>query len=430
MFEPPEVPSLDLATAFQQLGIALGLGLLVGLQRERTEARLAGIRTFPLITLFGALSAMLAGQFGGWILAVGLAGLIALMILGNLPGTRPTQPDPGLTSELAMLVMFAVGAFLAVAKTALAVALGGTVAVLLHLKPEMHRFAARIGDRDFKAIMQFALISLVILPILPNEYFGPYAVLNPFKIWLMVVLIVGISLGGYVIYKVVGPQAGTLAGGILGGLISSTATTVSYARRSKQAPASNALAAFVIMTASAVVFGRMLALIGATAPEFLRAAGSPLGLMLGACLLLARKTWPGVHASSEALLPQENPTELKPAIVFGVLYSLVLLLVAAAKDHFGPRGLYVVAALSGLTDMDAITLSVTQLVGSGQIEPDAGWRLVLVASMSNLVFKAGTVAVIGDRKLARRITVLFAIAFAGGVLLLLFWPDAWISCCR
>jgi uncharacterized membrane protein (DUF4010 family) len=414
---------MDLATAFQQLGIALGLGLLVGLQRERTEARLAGIRTFPLITLFGALSAMLAQQFGDWILAVGLVGLIALLVLGNLPGTRPT-PDPGLTSELAMLVMFAVGAFLAVEKTALAVAIGGTVAVLLHLKPEMHRFAARIGERDFKAIMQFVVISLVILPALPNEYFGPYDVLNPFKIWIMVVLIVGISLGGYVIYKVVGPRAGTLVGGMLGGLISSTATTVSYARHSKRAPASNALAAFVIMTASAVVFARVLALIGTTAPGFLRAAAPPLCVMLGVTLLLARWSWSSTRASSEPMLPQENPTELKPAILFGVLYAVVLLVVAAARDYFGQSGLFVVAALSGLTDMDAITLSVTQLVSSGQIEPQSGWRVIVVASMSNLVFKAGTVAFIGDRKLARKIALLFAIAFVGGVLLLLFWPDA------
>lgn len=422
VFVPSEIPSPDLATIFQQLGIALGLGLLVGLQRERTEARLAGIRTFPLITIFGALCAMLAGHFGGWVLAVGLAGLIALLVLGNLPSNPPKDPDPGLTSELAMLVMFAVGAFLAVDKTALAVAIGGTVAVLLHLKPEMHRLAARIGEDDFKAIMQFAVISLVILPVLPNDYFDPYEVLNPFKIWVMVVLIVGISLGGYVTFKLVGPRAGTLVGGILGGLISNTATTVSYARRSKQAPASDTLAAFVIMTASAVVFARVLVLIGTTAPGFLHSAAPPLGILLGVTLLLARKTWSAARASSEPLPPQENPTQLKPAILFGALYATVLLVVAAAKDHFGESGLFVVAALSGLTDMDAITLSVTQLVSSGKLEADDGWRAIVVASMSNLIFKAGTVVVVGGRKLARKIAILFTIAFVAGMLLLMFWP--------
>ncbi|MBK8001514.1 MAG: MgtC/SapB family protein, partial [Verrucomicrobia bacterium] len=167
------------------------------MQRERTNSRLAGFRTFPLITLLGAVCAHLAESFGPWIVAVGLAGLIGLLIVGNLPSVRPKEPDPGLTSEVAMLVMFAVGALLIIGQTALAIAIGGTVAVLLHLKSQMHDFASRIGDRDFTAVMQFALITLVILPVLPNQFYGPYLVLNPFKIWLMVVLIVGISLGGY-----------------------------------------------------------------------------------------------------------------------------------------------------------------------------------------------------------------------------------------
>src|SRR5690349_10926207 len=141
---------MELAATFQQLAIALGLGLLVGLQRERTNARLAGVRTFPLITLYGTLSALLALTFSFWLLAVALAGLIALVVVGNLPPYRPKDPDPGLTSEAAMLVMFLVGVFLAVQQTAMALAVTGTVALLLHWKPEMHRMASRIGEKDFK----------------------------------------------------------------------------------------------------------------------------------------------------------------------------------------------------------------------------------------------------------------------------------------
>lgn len=413
---------MELATEFRQLGIALGLGLLVGLQRERTNARLAGFRTFPLFTLFGALCALLAEALGGWILAAGLAGFTGLLIIGNLPSARREEEDPGLTSEAALLVMFATGALLVLDKTALAVAVAGTVAVLLHLKPEMHRFAKRLGERDFKAIMQFVLISLVILPVLPNQFYGPYGVLNPFKIWLMVVLIVGISLGGYIIYKVVGSRAGTLASGILGGLISSTATTVSCARRSKQAPGSAALATFVIIAASTIVFVRVLALIGATAPGFLPKAGPPIAAMLGLMGLLALACWFSRRGEPESMPEQENPSELKPALIFAGLYAVVLIAVAAAKDHFGQSGLYVVAVLSGLTDMDAITLSITQLVNSQNLPAETGWRLILTASMSNLVFKAGVVAVIGNRKLALRIAIWFAAALAGGSLLLIFWP--------
>jgi len=413
---------MDLATEFRQLGIALGLGLLVGLQRERTNARLAGFRTFPLFTIFGALCALLAEALGGWILAAGLAGFAGLLIIGNLPSARREEEDPGLTSEAALLVMFATGALLVLEKTALAVAVAGTVAVLLHLKPEMHRFAERLGERDFKAIMQFVLISLVILPVLPNQFYGPYRVLNPFKIWLMVVLIVGISLGGYIIYKLAGSRAGTLASGILGGLISSTATTVSYARRSKQAPGGVALAAFVIIAASAIVFVRVLALIGATAPGFLLTAGPPIAAMLGLMGLLALVCWFTRRGESEAMPAQDNPSELKPALYFAGLYAIVLIAVAAAKDHFGQSGLYVVAVLSGLTDMDAITLSITQMVNAQNLPSETGWRLILTASMSNLVFKAGVVAIIGNRKLALRIAIWFAAALAGGAALLIFWP--------
>lgn len=412
---------MELSSEFRQLGIALGLGLLVGLQRERTNARLAGFRTFPLITLFGAICALLAQTFGGWVVAAGMAGLIGLLIMGNLRAPHPAEADPGLTSEAAMLVMFAIGAFLAMEKTALAIATGGTVAVLLHLKPEMHRFATRLGERDFKAIMQFALISLVILPVLPNQFLGPYDALNPFKIWLMVVLIVGISLGGYVAYKVLGPRAGALASGLLGGLISSTATTVSYARRSKQSPATVTLATFVITMASAVVFARVLALIGATAPAFFFIAWPPLVVMLGWFSVLALICWILRRGESSSMPEQENPSELKPALLFAGLFAVVLVATAAAKDYFGQSGLYAVAVLSGLTDMDAITLSVTQMVNAQNLPAETGWRLILVASLSNLVFKAGTVATIGGSKLAIRVTLIFASAFAGGILLLMFW---------
>src|SRR6185295_442002 len=199
---------MELPEIFKQLGIALGLGLLVGLQRERTDSRLAGFRTFPLITMLGALCALLAGEFGGWILGAGLAALAVLIIVGNLPGRKQLDEPAGVTTETAMLLMFVVGACLSTNFVGLAIAVTGTVAVLLHLKPELHALAAKMGEGDFKAIMQFVLISLVILPVLPDQHYGPYQVLNPFKIWLMVVLIVGISLSGYIIYKWAGPKAG------------------------------------------------------------------------------------------------------------------------------------------------------------------------------------------------------------------------------
>src|SRR5688572_29094812 len=203
----------EIAELLKRLGIALGLGLIVGLQRERIGSPLGGFRTFPLVTLFGSLSGALSAEFGGWVLAAGIVTIGGLLFMGNL---EHRERASGLTTEVAMLLMFAVGAFLVSGPIAVGVILGGTVAVLLHLKPQMHSLARRLEDPDFKAIMQFVLITLVILPILPNQKYGPYEVWNPYKIWLMVVLIVGISLGGYIIYKFFGQKAGTLAGGILG----------------------------------------------------------------------------------------------------------------------------------------------------------------------------------------------------------------------
>jgi len=405
---------------FVRLGIALGLGLLIGLQRERTDARLAGFRTFPLVTVLGALCGLLAESYGSWIVAGGLTALALVIVGGNLPQLRGGAEHPGVTNEVTMLVMYSIGVYLMVGELAVAIAICGAVAVLLHLKPQLHSLAAKIVDRDFTAVMQFALISLVVLPVLPDRNFGPYDVLNPFRIWLMVVLIVGISLAGYVAYKLLGVRAGAWAAGVLGGLISSTATTVSVARRSAQAPGSAQLSAFVILVASAIVFLRVGILIGATAPAFLRTALLPLLAMFLVLVLVGWSNLRGPDGRAGPLPEQGNPTELRSALVFGLLYAVVLLAVAAANAAFGDQGLYLAAVLSGLTDMDAITLSIAQLVSADEVAPATGWRLIMVAAMANLAFKTGVVAMLGDRRLLRRVAIGFGVAGAvGGGLLLL-----------
>jgi uncharacterized membrane protein (DUF4010 family) len=411
---------MDLGDLFQRLGIALAIGLIVGLQRERTGSVLAGFRTFPLVTIFGCLCGLLAFQFDVWIIAAGLVALAAIIVMGNLEH-RPE--NPGLTTEMSMLAMFLLGAYLIQGPVAVAIAVGGTIAVLLHLKPQMHALARGLADPDFKAIMQFVLITLVILPVLPNRTYGPFNVLNPFKIWLMVVLIVGISLGAYIIYKFFGSRVGTFAGGILGGLISSTATTVSYARGSAQSPGSSRIAAFAIMAASTVVFIRVLLIISATAPDFLPAATGPILAMLAGLVVLTIILWRLIPKEDSTTAPhQANPSELKAALIFAGLYGLVLLAVAAAREYFGSSGLYLVAVVSGLTDMDAITLSVSQMANKSEIAPGTGWRLIITAALANLLFKGATVAFLGSRELFRRILIVFSISFALGATLIFLWP--------
>jgi uncharacterized membrane protein (DUF4010 family) len=328
----------------------------------------------------------------------------------------------GLTTGIAALVMYTVGAALGYQQTALGLIVGGGVAVLLQWKESLHSFVQRIGETDMRAIFQLVVIALVILPVLPNENFGPYGVLNPFEIWLTVVLIVGISVGGYIAYKFLGAKAGTLLGAVLGGLISSTAATVSYSRRSRRAPETASMAAFVIMVASTIVFGRVVFEIAVVAPEILIQVVPPLAVMTAAMGAIAAGLYWMRRGEAEQLPVDEDPSQLKAAIVFGLFYASVLFAVAAAKEHFDSRALYAVAALSGLTDMDAITLSTAQLIKRQELSVDTGWRMILVGAMSNLIFKCAAVAVLGHRKLLLRVSTAFGVSLFVGVLLLVLWP--------
>jgi len=201
---PLDMVEPELFHTFSKLGVALGLGLLVGLQREHVAARLAGLRTFPLVTIFGFVSALLAIQFRGVVIAGSLIVLCILIAAGNYLAAHTDSIDSGITTEVALVLMFAVGALLAGGQQDLGIVIGAGVAVLLQFKGELRGLVARLGGNDLKAIMQFVLVVLVILPTLPNQNYGPYQVLNPRQIWWMVVLVVGIDLAGYMAGKFVG----------------------------------------------------------------------------------------------------------------------------------------------------------------------------------------------------------------------------------
>lgn len=410
-------------TPFYQLGVSIGLGLLVGLQRQFVQQTIAGFRTFPLIALAGTLSAQVGGDQSLWVVSAGLITLAILLVLGNVARIQAGHLEAGLTTEFAAVVMYLVGALVVVQPMAVAVAVGGAVALLLHFKESLHGFADRITDMDIRAIMQFALISMVILPVLPNRDFGPYGALNPFEIWLMVVLIVGISLGAYVASRLLGARGGTIAAGVLGGMISSTATTVSYSRRSAGGEGRAPSAALVIMLASTFVFARVFLEIVVVAPSVASAVAPPLAVMMAYMLVLSAGLWVRERRSlAEAPRDREAPSELGTAIAFGLLYAVVLVAVAAAEEHLGEGALYGVAALSGLTDVDAITLSTAQMAKAGRLTVERSWRLVLVGALSNMVFKGLVVFALARAELTRRIAVLFGLTLAGGGTLLALWP--------
>ncbi len=407
-----------------QMAVALALGLLVGLQRERAQSEIAGIRTFPLITLVGLLAAALADSLGGWVLGAGILSLTALLTMANFIRMKEGTAGEGMTTEIAAIAMYLIGAALASGRMVEAVVAGAVVALLLHWKDSLHGFAARMRSADFNAVMQMALIAFVILPILPDQAYGPYQVINPHGIWRMVVLIVGISMAGYVAFKLFGEKAGAPMAGLLGGLISSTATSVSYAQRSAANPARSAAAAVVIVLASTVAFGRVIGELVVVAPGVVAETVPPLLAMMGLMAVISAALYlRGIGSGPAEMDDHEPPSELKPALVFGALYGLVLLAVAFAEDRFGSSGLYVVAAISGLTDMDAITLSTAQLMKSADgLSTEVGWRVILLAGLTNLAFKGAVVLSLGAVPLRRRIVPAFGAALIGGAAIFWLWP--------
>lgn len=408
------------------LGVSLGLGLLVGLQRERADSAIAGFRTFALITLLGTLCAMLAETFapsGVWLLAGGLLAIAGATAVGNLVRSRESAASsPGITTEVAALLMFIVGASLWTHPLHVGVALGVSVALLLHLKDRMHAFAGRLSERDMHAIMQFCAVAFVVLPLLPDRTFDPLGVLNPRHIWWMVVLVVSISLAGYVALKFAGARAGLVLGGLIGGLVSSTATTASYSRRASERPDAAPAALLAVLLAQCVLFARVLVEIFVVAKDQARWLAPPV-LILGAVSML---TTLGVYfwaqRSLSAMPEPANPTELKSALWFGLMYAIVLACVAASERFLGDKGVLAVASLSGLTDLDAITLSTSRLVAQGELGAPTAWRAILLAILSNTLFKLGLMRVLGGPRLFRLALWPTVAVVGAGVLVLVLYP--------
>ncbi len=412
----------DTVELLKSFGTALGLGLLVGLQREWVQNRIAGIRTFALLTLFGAMAGLLGLMHGDWVIAAAMIAFAGVVVVGTLGEAKSKELDSGLTTEMAMLVMFTAGIITILGQRLIAVIIAGVVMVLLQSKKPLHDMVRRIGEDDLREIARLVLAGLVILPALPNREMGYLGVLNPFSIWLMVVLIVGISLAAYLVGKFYHGAKGAALTGILGGLISSTATTASLSRRSHDVGACGICLAAMTLIASAIVFVRVIIEIMIAAPGHLNSLLPPLIAMmfwfgLVAAIMHRISERQGQHRSQE-----QPPSELKSAVIFGLLYAVVLLLVAAAREHFGDSGLYVVAAISGLTDMDAITISTARLVSTANLDTGTAWRMILLAGLANGVFKIGLVVTLGARAFIKPTLIGLISALAGGALILALWP--------
>lgn len=404
-------PSLEHAlTAFLT---SLAIGLLIGVERERNPWAKAGLRTFALTSLFGAVAGALAQRADSpWILAAGLfvvgAGIVSAY------HRAPVEADPGTTTVVAVLLAYGLGALCWYGEGTVAVMLAIAITALLYFKPELHGTVERFERRDLLSILQFAALTFVILPVLPDRGYGPYEVLNPYQIWLMVVLVSGLSLAGYVALKLVGTGRGLALVGILGGLVSSTATTLVYSRRARE-PGFSGAAAGVILVANLAVLVRVAVVSAVVAP---RTTLALLGLLAPAAICGAVATfvfWRRHAALGEASLPDvQNPTELRASLGFGALYALVLFLAAWLSDIAGQRGLYGVALASGLTDVDAITLSSLRLFVLEKVTTPQVATAIALAIAANMLFKYALALGVGGRALARRLVIPGAVTLAAG----------------
>jgi uncharacterized membrane protein (DUF4010 family) len=388
---------------------SFAVGLLVGLERERRPLAKAGVRTFALITGFGTLCAMLAEQLAlPWLVAMGLIAVAAALIVAHA-GVPDTAEESGTTTVIAAAFCYLLGAGMWLGHLELCVALGIVVAVLLYFKTDLEAFSQRLTATDVRVTLQFAVLSLVILPWLPDRGLGPYEALNPRNIWLMVVLIQGVGLAGYVSWRLFGPRGGVLITGLLGGVVSSTATTVAYARDTREAPQRAATNALIVLLASSVVFVRITVLVALVAPGLLPQVAPIAGAALLAGGPIAWRWSVAEHRASPGAQPElANPTRLHVAVTFGAIYGAVLLGVSWLNDVAGSAGLYVLAFISGLTDVDAIGLSTMRAYTQSELTADVAVTAISIALVSNLLLKAAAAWAVGGRLLAARLLWPFA----------------------
>ena len=411
--------TMDTTEALKRLLTALLVGLLIGIDRERAEVRkkrrvYAGVRTFPLIALFGAALSLLVGAEGPWLLVAGLLAIAAITLVSYRQAAA--RGRIGATTEIAALATYALGALAGLGNLAVAAALGVAVAVLLAAKLPLERMSRALSEKEVAAVLELAVISAIVLPLLPDRGFGPWQVLNPFQIWMVVVLVSLISFAGFVAVRWKGERAGLFWAAGLGALVSSTATTVAMAQRSRDAaPEQQRTLAAAAVLASTVTCARIAVLVAAVGPSLLPRLALSLGAAAIAGTLATVILGRGQQTSQppQGAHPLENPMSLRAALGFGALFAGILLLVRASEARFGAEGAFAAAAAAGLVDVDAIAVTLARGLRPELIaQAHAG---IIIAYAANNLFKSGIAVVMGAGRFRRDVAVvLCAMAVTAG----------------
>ncbi len=410
----------DLALRF---AVALGLGMLIGLERERSKSEEggAGVRTFALIALTGAIAGYLGKTLGLDWLALSIFFAVAALIIGQYVVTS-LRGDTGITTEISALLAFLLGLLCAHGQLQLAAWIAVAMALLLALKGWLHQLASRINVSDVEATLKFGIVTLIILPLVPDHNYGlpPLDVINPYKIWLMVVLISALNFASYLLIKIVGADHGIGIAGLLGGLASSTAVTLGFSQRSRQPGEDASALALGIVLAWTVMFFRVAVMTSLISWELGRRLVFAVGLLavtsLGVCYWLWRRRQQAERGEVKA---GNNPFELDEAIKFGMLFGVVVLIAKAAQVYLGDAGLYLAAGIAGLTDVDAITLAMADLAKTDESNVATAARAIVIAVMANTLTKSAMTIGLGSPDL-RRITLpisvlLLAVGTAGAL---------------
>jgi len=414
--------------ALTALAVAVAAGGLIGAERQQAHAGHAGgdfggVRTYPLLAIVGVIGALLRPALGSWIVGALLG---SVMVALGVAQAKVKTDDVGVSSEIAAIVTFGLGVLSATpelmpdaSRFLLVAGVAATTMALLALKRPLHGFIAKLSSDDVYATVKFVILALVVIPLLPNRAFGPLNVLNPRKIGLMIALVAGVSFAGYVAARLVGSRRGLLVAGLIGGLVSSTALTLALSTRAKEQPALTRLCGVGIVAGCATMFPRVLIIAAAVNFPLLSGLLLPLGVMAVAGYSVALFAYfRGSAQDSQEDVPFRNPFELKRAVEFGLLYGVVLFVAKAAQEYVGTTGVYASAALAGLADVDAITLSLAELHRAGAVGGAAVPAIVLAAVVNTLV-KAGLAALVGGKALGRRVApALLGTLVVGGVALL------------
>jgi uncharacterized membrane protein (DUF4010 family) len=403
---------------------ALAIGLLIGIERgwsgrkEEEGVRVAGLRTFSLLGLLGGICAIISVEMGVWFLAASFLAVSLMIVAGHVLEAR-TSGDLGTTTAFSMMLTFTLSAWAALGYYNYALGTSVVVVALLGMKPVLHKWLGNIEIEEIYAGIKLLIISVILLPLLPNRGFGPWEALNPYWIWLMVVLICGISFVGYFAIKHVGNRLGTLVTSVTGGLASSTAVTLSLAQFAKEFPVKNIFMGGV-MIASSIMFIRVMVEVAVVNPALLYSLLLPVSLMflcvLGGGYWLYRKS---TFKEADPSLHIDNPFKLTMAIKFGLLLAVIMFLSEAMLNLFGDRGIYVLSVFSGMMDVDAITLSLSRLT-LGDLSHDVAVMGIVLASAVNTIVKGFIFAFFVGLKESRHLIVLLILAVIPGLLAAFF----------